>query len=132
MGDVALGVELGVVIDPALDLPAVQSCGDCVHAGEERVVLFVGFETPVEDLFCSFGELAQYPPGPVGDLIAHEDADLVELLPFAVEFEQGADLEVAGRYVEGAGDLAPLAEIVGPPPTIDTVVDDEQGLARGL
>ena len=49
------------------------------------------------------------------DLVAHQDADLVHLLPFVFQAEQGADLEVAGGDVDGLGELAPIVEVAAGP-----------------
>ena len=59
-------------------------------------------------------------------LIAHEDAYLAELLPLAVEGEQGTDLEEPGGDVEGFGQVGPLAQVLEARPSGNTVVDDEQ------
>ncbi len=44
----------------------------------------------------------------MGGLGAHQDPDLVESLPLAVEGEESADLEVASRDVERLRDTGPL------------------------
>ena len=71
-------------------------------------------------------------PSPMGDLRAHQDPNLVEPLPFAVEGEQGADLEVSGRDVERLRDAGPLLQVPEPGPAGDTVVDDEELAALGV
>ena len=59
-------------------------------------------------------------------LRAHQDPDLLELLPLAVEREQRADLEVAGGDVERLRDAGPLLEVAEAGPAGDAVVDDEE------
>ena len=68
----------------------------------------------------------------MGSLRAHQDPDLVEALPIAVEGEQGADFEVSGRDVERLRDAGPLLQIPKPGPAGDTVVDDEELAALGV
>ena len=68
----------------------------------------------------------------MGGLRPHQDSDLVQLLPLAVEGEQGADLEVSGRDVERLRDAGPLLQVPEPGPAGDTVVDDEELAALGV
>ena len=44
-------------------------------------------------------------------LVAHQDADLVDLLPLVLEGQEGADLEVAGGDIHPLGKLAPVVEV---------------------
>ena len=62
------------------------------------------------------------------DLGAHEDPDLVELLPFAVESEERADLEEARRDVEGWR-FRPLGEGSARPVHPDALAHVRRGLA---
>ena len=71
-------------------------------------------------------------PGPVGRLRPHQDANLVEPLPFAVESEQGSDLEVSGCDVERLGDPGPLLQVPESGPSRNAVVDDEEVAAPGV
>ena len=56
---------------------------------------------------------------------AHQDPDLIELLPFAVELEEGTDLEVAGSDVEALGDPGPFLKVSETSPPRNTVIDNE-------
>ncbi len=38
--------------------------------------------------------------GAFGDLIAHQDADLIQLLPLAIKSQQGSDFKIPGRNVK--------------------------------
>jgi len=58
-------------------------------------------------------------------LRAHQDADLLEPLPLAVEGQQGTDLEVARCDVEGLGNTGPLFEIAKSGPAGNAVIYDE-------
>ena len=57
-----------------------------------------------------FTGLADGVGGPRRDIVAHEDADLVHALPLAVELQESANLEVAGRDVDGLRQLTPVVE----------------------
>jgi hypothetical protein len=61
-----------------------------------------------------------------GGLVAHQDADVVELLPAAVQGEERADFEEAGGDVERAGDFRPVLEIAKSFPAFVAVIDGEQ------
>ena len=133
MGDVGLGVELFLVVDPALDLPGperFEDRGDPVQEGVRLLVLLDALVEPVERLRPN--RLQNGLAGPVGGLRAHQDPDLVQSLPFAVEGEQGADLEIPGRDVERLRDAAPLLQVPEPGPAGDAVVDDEELAALGV
>ena len=125
--DVGLGVELVLVVDAALDLPRAQRLEDRRDAVEEGVGVLVGLDAAVEDLDGARSHgLEQRLARAVRRLGAHQDPDLVERLPLAVEGEQRADLEVAGGDVERLGDAGPLLEVAEPGPARDAVVDDEE------
>jgi hypothetical protein len=70
-------------------------------------------------------------PRAIGNFAAHQNANLVDLLPLVLETELGADFEIAGGNVDGARDLAPIIEIVHDFPVHVAVVHDEQ-VASGL
>ena len=55
----------------------------------------------------------------------------VDVLPLAVEGQQGADLEVAGGDVDGFGEGAPVVEVADDFPVVVAVIDAEQ-LAAGF
>ena len=68
-------------------------------------------------------------------LVAHEDADGIDLLPLVLQAQQAADLEVAGGHVDGLGELAPVVQVALDLPVVVAVIDDEQfaaGLARAF
>ena len=127
VGDVGLGVEFVLVVDTALDLPGAE-CGDDrrdpVQKGVRLLVLLDAFVEPVERLRPD--RIENGLPSPMGGLRAEQDPDLVESLPFSIEGEQSADLEVSGRDVEGLRDAGPLLQVPEPGPAGDTVVDDEE------
>jgi hypothetical protein len=99
------------------------------HAAEERVLCLLLFDTRIETvLSASAHRLQKRLSGPAAHLIAHENADLLDLLPLTVEFEESADLEEAGCDVKPVRDATPLAQISQTRPARDAVVDDEAGL----
>ena len=65
-------------------------------------------------------------PGAGRNLVAHEDTDFVQLLPFAIEVKQRADFKVAGGDIEGAGDLGPVLKVFQPLPCLVAVINDEK------
>ena len=133
VGDVSLGVEFVFGVDTALDLPGAERFEDrrdTVQEGVRLLVLLNAFVEPGERLRPDRFENGL--PSPMGGLRAHQDPDLVEALPFAVEREQGADLEVSGRDVERLRDAGPLLQVPEPGPAGDTVVDDEELAALGF
>ena len=120
MGDVGVGVELVLVVDTAFDLRGAERVEDPRIAGTPRrkgfgsLVLLNAAVEPVERLRPD--RVDDGLPSPTGGLRAHQDPNLVELLPHAVEGEQGADLEVSGRDVERLRDAGPLLQVPEPGP----------------
>ena len=128
--DVGLGVELVLSVDAAENLPAADAFGDGRDADKEVIALLLAFQARVQ--------VADGPRQPLlegilrakGNLAAHEDAELIDLLPLIGQGQQRADLEVAGGDVDLAGELAPVVEVLADLPLGVAVVDDEQFTAR--
>ena len=123
VGDVGLGVELRLCVGAALDLTGLQRLDDRGDAFEEVVPTLLDFDGVIE---LASDAVDKDAPGAWGDLIAHENPDLVELLPLAIEREQRAHLEVSGGDVERVRNVAPLAQILPNLPFGIGVVDDEE------
>jgi len=68
--------------------------------------------------------------GALRDLLALQDADVVDLLPLAVETEQRPDLEEAGRDVDGPGQSGPVPNVLERLPVLIAVIDDKEFAAR--
>lgn len=84
-------------------------------------------------MHCTFTDgIEQCLPRAVGHFRAHEDADLLERLPFSVEGQKGTDFEVPRGYVERRRDSGPLFEIAQTRPAGDAVVDDKEVVALGV
>jgi hypothetical protein len=99
--DVRLRVELVLVVYAALDLAGAQRFEDRRDTVQERVGTLGRFDAAVEDLECPrTHRLEQGLARAMGRLCAHQEPDLVERLPLAVERQQRADLEVARGDVE--------------------------------
>ena len=133
VGYVSLGVELVLAVDTAFDLPGaerVEDPRDPVQKGVRLLVLLDAFVEPAERVRPDRFENGL--PSPMDGLRTHQDPDLVEPLPFTVEGEQSADLEVSGRDVERLRDAGPLLQVPEPGPARDTVVDDEEPVALGV
>lgn len=126
VGDVRLSVELVFAIDAALDFARADGLDYGGSPGEEIVFLFFIFERAVEPVLDLGQALGEDGAGALRDLVAHEEANLVELLPLAVEGQERADLEVAGGDVDGLGKIAPVAQIAKDFPVVVAVIDDEQ------
>ena len=103
--------------------------GDGLHPLQERVGLLLVFEAAIEAADPLPQRLVEHLPGPQRHLVAHQQPDLVEPLPPAVQRQQGPDLEEPGGDVEGPGQIGPLTQILQPRPPRHAVVDDEQNPA---
>ena len=133
VGDVSLCVELVLVVDPAFDLSGAERVEDRGDPPQEGVLRLVRLDTLVEPVECLRPDRCENgPTSPMGGLRPHQDPDLVEFLPLAVESEQGTDLEVSRRDVERPRDTGPLLQVPEPGPAGDTVVDDEEFAAPGV
>ena len=125
--------ELVLAVDTAFDLPGaerIEDRRDAVQEGVRLLVLLDAYVEPAESVCPDRFENGL--PSPMGGLRTHQDPDLAEPLPFAVEGEQSADLEVSGRDVERLRDAGPLLQVPEPGPARDTVVDDEELAALGV
>lgn len=126
MRDVGLRVELGLAIDATLDLAGADGVHDRRNADEEIVLFFRVFQAVVErggDFLESRFECCL---GPHRALVAHEDADVIDLLPLVLQREQRADFEVPRGDVEPLGDLTPVVKVAEYLPVFVAVIDDEQ------
>ena len=86
VGDVGLGVELGLGVDAALDLARAHAFEYLGHVIEEGVLVFGSLQAGIEHEAVLFEDL-RLADGLIssdGHLVAHQDADLVQLLPLAV------------------------------------------------
>ena len=59
-------------------------------------------------------------------LIPHQNANFINLLPFVLKGEDGADFKEAGGDINGLGDLAPVMEVFEDLPVLVAVIYDEQ------
>ena len=134
VGDVGLRVELVLVVDAALDMPGAERVEDRWDPVQEGIRLLVLLDAPRRACRVLAPETASRDglASPMGGLRPHQDPDLVEPLPLAVESEQCADLEVPGRDVERLRDAGPLLQVPEPGPAGDAVVDDEELAALGV
>ncbi len=131
MSNVSLGVEFGLAIDQAFDFARADGLDNGRHAVQEIVGLFFGFQAGIQPRFDVFQAGYKSCLGFLGDLIPHEDADLIHLFPFFLQRQQRADFEVASGNVDGPGNLTPVVEIAQDFPVHIAVVHDEK-LAAGL
>ena len=130
VGDVCLGVELLFCVNPALDF----SAGDGLHDGRnprQKIVFgFFALNAVVELAGDTGNAFCKRAVGSFGDFVAHEDANLVELLPLPVQRQQGAYLKVARGNVEPRGDFRPFGEVAEHLPFVIAVVNDKKIIAR--
>ncbi len=109
MRDVSLRVKLPFRIHAAFNLTFTQGFDDGGGAGKKIVRLLHLFRAGVERPSDAGAQpIEQSLPGARRDFVAHQDANLVELMPFAIEREQRPDFEVASGDVEGAGEVSPF------------------------
>jgi len=66
-----------------------------------------------------------------GNLVTHQNTNLVKLLPFAVQGEQSAHLEITSRDVERVGNLRPFLEVAQSFPFGLAVIDNEEFSSAG-
>jgi len=86
VGDVGFGVELLPGVDAALDLARAQGFDDSRNAVQEVVAFLLLLDTLVELLRGATSQRFAEGPASAGrHVAAHEDSDLVQLLPLAVE-----------------------------------------------
>jgi hypothetical protein len=83
-----------------LILPLVMASNDGGHAGQKIILLLFALHAVVQQTLDAGDALHQCSLGALGDLVTHEDADLIQLLPFAVQRQQGANLEIASGDVK--------------------------------
>ena len=110
--DVRLSVELVPGVDTDLDAPGFDGFENPGNAVEVGVVLLLALETALQNdhclvLCCPSDDV----PRSRGRLRSHEDANLVELLPLAIERRRRPNIEVTGRYVKPLSNVAPLFKV---------------------
>src|SRR5215204_1492433 len=99
MGNVSLGVELLLGVDIALDLAIADSLHYRGHARKEVVLLLFSLYTLVQVLgYDRLDTFEKSLLGALGDLVSHEDSQLVQLLPLTIESQESADLKVSRGY----------------------------------
>ncbi|WP_394757453.1 hypothetical protein, partial [Rhodoferax sp.] len=86
-------------VNAALDLAAFNGLDDSGHTGEKVVFLFLALNAVIEETFNADYAVHQRALGSLTDLVTHEDANLVQLLPLAIQRQQRANLEIAGGNV---------------------------------
>ena len=126
VGNVGLGVKLVPLVDPALDLARADRFHDGGNAREEVVFLLLGFQAVVQPRLDLLQSLSKRLLGPARNLVAHEDANRIDLLPLVLQAQQPADLEVARGHVDSLGKSAPVVQVALDLPVIVAVIDDEQ------
>ena len=85
MGYVGLGVKFLLVIDTALDLAATDSFDDLVNASQKIIFFLFTFNAVIQHAFDAGNAIVQRTLGALGNLVAHQNADLVQLLPLTVK-----------------------------------------------
>ena len=130
--DVRLRVELVLAVDTARDLTGAHRVENRLDAVQERIGVLVRLKTLVEDLHRTRPNgVEQRRACTIRRLGTHQNSDVVERLPSAIEGKQGTDFEVPRRNIERLGDAGPLFKISKPRPAGDAVVDDEEVSAFG-
>ena len=130
--DVRLRVELVLAVDTARDLTGAQRGENRRNAVQEWIGVLVRLKALVEDLRRTRPNgVEQRRACTIRRLGTHQNPDVVERLPSAIEGKQCADFEVPRRNIERLGDAGPLFKIAKPRPAGDAVVDDEEVSAFG-
>ena len=87
-------------IDPALNFAAGNGLNDLVHPGQKIVLLLFTLDAVVKQLPDPRETFSQCAVGTLGNLVPHQNADLIQLLPLAIEGQQGTDFKIARGDVE--------------------------------
>ena len=119
-------MELVLSVDAALDPSLSNGLDHRLHTFQERVRALLVLQAVVEPAHPLAQRLLEHIVGSQRHLVAHQQADPLQLLPLAVEGEQRPDLEEPGSDVEGSGHIGPLAQVLQTRPARNAVVDDEQ------
>ena len=93
---------------------------------QEVVLLFLGFEALIEARGQPLKTSLKCVPGAKRDFVAHQHANLIDLLPFILQSQQRANLEVACCDVDPLGKLAPVVQVAHRFPVGVAVVNDEK------
>ena len=64
--------------------------------------------------------------GTLGNFVPHENADLVQLLPLAIEREQRADFKIPSGDIKTVGEISPIVKVATDLPVLVAVVYDEE------
>ena len=100
VGDVCLGVELVPPVNPTLDPALSDGLHHGLYALQERVRALLVLQTVIESANSLAQRLLEDLVGLQRHLVAHQQADLLKLLPLAVKSQQRPDLEEPGGDVE--------------------------------
>jgi hypothetical protein len=119
-------MKLFLPINATGDLPGSETVDNGGDSPQKVVALFFRFDTVIKMLFGLIERLKKSTLGAGRHLTPHQDSELVDFLPFVVECEEGADLEVSSCTVNRPRNLAPVMEVTHNLPINVAVIDDEQ------
>src|SRR6266516_3640557 len=112
MGDVRLGMELITIVNTAFNLAGLKRLKNCGHTIEERIGILICLDTGVEHFASMLSHGIQY--GLARTMVrvrSHQYANFTELLPFAIEGEKCANLEMPSGNIEPLGNTAPFLKV---------------------
>src|SRR5438094_8238294 len=105
-------MKLIPIINTAFDLARLERLKDREPTIQERISVLIGLDAAVEDLDGALSHGVQNGLArAMGRVGTHQNPNFVELLPFAVQGEKCADLEMPGGNVEPLGNAGPLLQI---------------------
>ena len=96
----ALAWKLVAPVHPALDPALSDGLNHCLYTLQERVRPLLVLQTVIESAYSLAQRFLEHTVRAQRHLVAHQQADLLKLLPLAVEGEQRSDLEESGGDVE--------------------------------
>jgi len=119
-------MELVLAVHAAGDLTGAYGLHDGWNTCEEVILELLGFQTLVQPPGYFLKALFKSSLGALGDFVPHQDANLIDLLPFVVQSKQPCDFELSRRTVDPLGDLTPVVKVTEDFPVLVTVVDNEK------
>ena len=126
MGEVTLGVELVLPIDAALDFTGTQGLDHGRNSGKEIIRFFFTLDAGVQRGRDFSQALLKSALGPLRNLIAHQKANGVQLLPLILEGKKRAYFKIARRNINRLRQLAPVRKVIADLPLAIAVIDDEE------
>ena len=93
-------MKLLLDVHPALNLAAGNGLNDLGYPSQKIILLLFALNAVVQQLTNTRKALSQCKVCALGDFVTHQDADLIELLPLAIQSQQGTDFKITSGNVK--------------------------------